>query len=66
MLDYDSGQHHTQHTTELVPLVYIGDRNLQLAHTGCILPDIAPTLLALMDVPPPPEMTGKNLAQPAS
>jgi 2,3-bisphosphoglycerate-independent phosphoglycerate mutase len=63
MLDYESGQHHTQHTTELVPLVYIGDRDLQLVQTGCILPDIAPTLLALMDVPQPPEMTGKNLAQ---
>ncbi len=66
MLDYESGQHHTQHTTELVPLVYIGDRNLRLAQAGCILPDIAPTLLALMEVPQPPEMTGKNLAQPAS
>jgi 2,3-bisphosphoglycerate-independent phosphoglycerate mutase len=66
MLDYESGQHHTQHTTELVPLVYIGDRNLQLAQAGCILPDIAPTLLALMEVPQPPEMTGKSLAQPAS
>jgi 2,3-bisphosphoglycerate-independent phosphoglycerate mutase len=61
MLDYESGQHHTQHTTDLVPLVYIGPKQLGLAPTGGILADIAPTLLGLMDLPQPTEMTGRNL-----
>ncbi|KAA1190387.1 2,3-bisphosphoglycerate-independent phosphoglycerate mutase [Pseudohalioglobus sediminis] len=62
MLDYDSGQHHTQHTTELVPLVYIGTEPLNLDPGGGILADIAPTLLGLMGLPQPEEMTGRNLA----
>ena len=48
--------------TELVPLVYIGPKQLGLQHTGGILADIAPTLLGLMDLPQPVEMTGRNLA----
>jgi 2,3-bisphosphoglycerate-independent phosphoglycerate mutase len=62
MVDYDSGQHHTQHTTQLVPLVYIGGGALQLDPEGGILADIAPTLLAMMGLPQPEEMTGRNLA----
>jgi 2,3-bisphosphoglycerate-independent phosphoglycerate mutase len=61
MLDYGSGQNHTQHTTELVPLVYIGPRGLKLQSSGGILADIAPTLLGLMGVPQPPQMSGNNL-----
>ncbi len=62
MLDYQSGQLHTQHTTELVPLVYIGQRQLQLKTEGGILADIAPTLLGLLGLPQPEDMTGENLA----
>ena len=62
MLDYDSGQNHTQHTTQLVPLVYVGPRHLELQATGGVLPDIAPTLLSLMDIPQPAEMSGHSLA----
>jgi 2,3-bisphosphoglycerate-independent phosphoglycerate mutase len=62
MLDYDSGQLHTQHTTDLVPLVYIGKRALQLDPAGGRLADIAPTLLAMMGLPQPAEMSGTNLA----
>ncbi|MCB1841915.1 MAG: 2,3-bisphosphoglycerate-independent phosphoglycerate mutase, partial [Halioglobus sp.] len=61
MLDYDSGQHHTQHTTELVPLVYVGPKQLELDARGGILADVAPTLLGLMGLPQPGEMTGSNL-----
>lgn len=61
MLDYASGQNHTQHTTELVPLIYLGPRSLELQATGGALPDIAPTLLGLMDLPQPPEMSGNKL-----
>jgi 2,3-bisphosphoglycerate-independent phosphoglycerate mutase len=62
MMDYDSGQLHTQHTTDLVPLVYVGARDLTL-HSGGKLADVAPTLLALMGLPQPAEMTGNNLVQ---
>ena len=63
MLDYESGQQHTQHTTDLVPLVYIGRRRLQLDPAGGKLADIAPTLLAMMGLPQPPEMSGANLTR---
>jgi 2,3-bisphosphoglycerate-independent phosphoglycerate mutase len=66
MEDYISGQVHTQHTTELVPLIYVGNRRLQLDPKGGILADIAPTLLTLLDLPQPMEMTGRNLSEPAS
>jgi len=62
MLDYESGQQHTQHTTDLVPLVYIGKRPIQLDPAGGKLADIAPTLLAMMGLEQPPEMSGANLA----
>ena len=66
MVDYESGQNHTQHTTEFVPLVYLGPEKLKLQASGGRLPDIAPTLLALMDLPQPAEMTGQNLASAGS
>ena len=59
MMDNVSGQAHTAHTCEPVPLIYIG-RNAEIAETGA-LSDIAPTILALMDMPQPEEMTGSNL-----
>ncbi len=59
MFDHDSNQAHTQHTVNLVPLIYVG-RNASLTTTGA-LSDIAPTLLAMMGLPQPKEMTGKNL-----
>ena len=61
MLDYESGQQHTQHTTDLVPLVYLGPKALKLNSTGGILADVAPTLLSLMALPQPEEMTGRDL-----
>ncbi|WOJ92581.1 2,3-bisphosphoglycerate-independent phosphoglycerate mutase [Congregibacter variabilis] len=64
MQDYESGQLHTQHTTESVPLVYLGDTPLALNPQGGILADIAPTLLSLMALDQPQEMTGHSLIQP--
>lgn len=61
MMDYESGQLHTQHTTEQVPLVYLGSQAIELSDGGK-LADVAPTLLSLMALPPPQEMTGCNLA----
>ncbi len=59
MQDYKNNQPHTQHTTNLVPLIYVG-RKATLAKDGA-LSDLAPTLLNMMGVPQPVEMTGKNL-----
>ncbi len=60
MQDYVSQQRHTQHTCEQVPLLYIGRRALRLLDGGT-LADVAPTLLALLDLPQPREMTGRSL-----
>ena len=63
MMDYDSGQRHTQHTTEHVPLVYIGDRARSLRPQGGILADVAPTLLGMMGIDQPAAMTGSSLLE---
>jgi len=59
MRDTATGQAHTAHTLNVVPLLYIG-RNAKIAERGA-LQDIAPTLLAMMGLEQPPEMTGKPL-----
>ncbi len=61
MEDHIHHQPHTQHTTNPVPLLYIG-RPAQLADTGA-LSDLAPTLLHMMGLPQPPEMTGRPLME---
>ncbi|MEO0438060.1 MAG: 2,3-bisphosphoglycerate-independent phosphoglycerate mutase [Pseudomonadota bacterium] len=65
MLDYESGQPHTQHTTFPVPLIYLGAKSLQLAADGR-LADIAPSLLTLMGLEQPAEMTGVSLVEQTS
>ena len=60
MFDEASNQPHTQHTTLPVPLVYVGSRKLTLDTEGS-LADIAPTLLDLMGLDQPAEMTGRSL-----
>ena len=61
MLDTENNQPHTQHTTNLVPFLYIG-REVEIASSGA-LSDIAPTLLRMMGLPQPKEMTGQPLIQ---
>ena len=61
MLDHVSGQNHTQHTTEAVPLVYVGERALAFPRQGGALSDVAPTILSLMNLAAPAEMTGSSL-----
>jgi 2,3-bisphosphoglycerate-independent phosphoglycerate mutase len=60
MRDDDSGQAHTAHTSEPVPLVYVGPKTVALADGGT-LADVAPTLLTLMGLDVPAEMTGRSL-----
>jgi 2,3-bisphosphoglycerate-independent phosphoglycerate mutase len=61
MLDQNSGQAHTAHTKNLVPLIYVGRPAMMLEHGA--LSDIAPTMLYLMNLPLPPEMTGTPLLE---
>ncbi len=60
MQDYESGQVHTQHTTYPVPFIYVGDKPLTV-RTGGKLCDVAPTILALMDIDKPSQMSGTSL-----
>jgi 2,3-bisphosphoglycerate-independent phosphoglycerate mutase len=62
MIDYETGEPHTAHTTNPVPCILYG-AGLEKARLrkGGRLADVAPTLLQLMDVSPPPVMTGVSL-----
>ncbi|MBS0312643.1 MAG: 2,3-bisphosphoglycerate-independent phosphoglycerate mutase [Proteobacteria bacterium] len=60
MYDVVAGQPHTQHTTDRVPLIYFGSPRMRLSESGA-LRDVAPTLLAMMGLPQPDEMTGRSL-----
>jgi 2,3-bisphosphoglycerate-independent phosphoglycerate mutase len=61
MEDPDTHQPHTAHTLNLVPCVYVG-RPATLRDGGA-LRDLAPSLLAMMGLPQPEEMTGSSLIQ---
>ncbi|MDL2199405.1 2,3-bisphosphoglycerate-independent phosphoglycerate mutase [Halopseudomonas aestusnigri] len=60
MSDEHTGQAHTAHTCEPVPFVYVGPRQVELRDGG-ILSDVAPTLLTLLGLPQPAEMTGRSI-----
>ena len=64
MLDPETHQPLTSHTNGPVPLVYVGASDLTFTGEGSLC-DIAPTLLYLMSMPVPDEMTGKVLLQPS-
>ena len=59
MVGEGTGQPHTAHTTNLVPLVHVGGTK-PLADGGC-LSDLAPTMLHILGVAQPSEMTGRSL-----
>lgn len=61
MWDNINHQPHTQHTTNVVPMLYIG-RKAKMAETGA-LSDLAPTMLQIMGISQPPEMTGRSLVE---
>ncbi len=60
MINEVTGEPHTYHTTQPVSLFVIGDRYFNLRPRGA-LADVAPTILHLMGLPQPPEMTGRSL-----
>ncbi len=59
MMDENNNQLHTQHTTNLVPFLYMG-KKCSINKIGS-LSDIAPTIIYIMNETPPKEMTGNNL-----
>jgi 2,3-bisphosphoglycerate-independent phosphoglycerate mutase len=62
--DPSTGQHHTAHTRNRVPFILVDEqrKGARLREAG-ILADVAPTLLALIGVPKPPQMTGCSLIE---
>ena len=59
MIDYKTGEPHTAHTTNPVPLVLVGMENTKLKEGK--LADLAPTMLDIMGLEKPEEMTGESL-----
>ncbi len=61
LIDYDTGMPHTAHTTNLVPVILVDDerKNCRLNQGSGV--DIAPTVLQLLGLPQPQEMTGHSL-----
>jgi len=55
-----NGQPHTAHTSNLVPLIFV-DANEKRTLSEGILADLAPTILTLLGLETPPQMSGKNL-----
>jgi 2,3-bisphosphoglycerate-independent phosphoglycerate mutase len=62
MYDEETQQAHTAHTTDPVPLVFVGKDWHFIQETGSLI-DIAPTLLKLLGIEPPKEMTGHSLLE---
>ena len=62
MIDYKTGEPHTAHTTNLVPLVLVSEKETVKLKEGK-LADLAPTILDLMGIEKPEEMTGESLIE---
>lgn len=62
MFDSQTGQAHTAHTTEPVPFLFIGEGWHTCRDKGSLI-DIAPTILTLMNIRPPEQMTGVSLLE---
>jgi 2,3-bisphosphoglycerate-independent phosphoglycerate mutase len=62
MFDPSTHQPHTAHTSNLVPFIYLG-RKAEIINKNGKLSDIAPTILTLMNLPVPKEMTGQSLVK---
>jgi 2,3-bisphosphoglycerate-independent phosphoglycerate mutase len=61
LIDYETGEPFTAHTTNQVPFILVNyDEAYTLRENGC-LADIIPTLIQIMEMEQPAEMTGKSL-----
>ena len=63
MTNPNTGQPHTAHTSWPVPLVYVSHRSANAKLSAGVLADLAPTMLHLMNLEQPQEMTGCNLVE---
>ena len=62
MINPNTGKVHTAHTNNPVPLIFVSDRAAEIAEPEVgALSDIAPTLLSMMGIKKPSEMTGNSL-----
>src|SRR5579862_6872264 len=65
LIEYDTGKPFTAHTTNPVPLYFIAPRMAQAKlRTDGILADVAPTILQVLGIPQPADMSGKSLLLP--
>jgi 2,3-bisphosphoglycerate-independent phosphoglycerate mutase len=63
MIDPMTDGPHTAHTTNPVPFVLVDDEARGPLRQGAALCDVGPTVLRLLDVQPPPAMTGRDLRE---
>jgi len=61
MFDEKTGEIMTSHTTNPVPFILVGNDKKQKMKTAGRLADVAPTILHVLDIEKPEEMTGKSL-----
>ena len=61
MIDYSTGEPHTAHTTNPVPFILVTSDDTLKLKAGGKLADLAPTMLDLMNLKKPEEMTGESL-----
>jgi 2,3-bisphosphoglycerate-independent phosphoglycerate mutase len=61
MIDPETGGPHTAHTTNPVPFVILGEKNAMSLRAGGALCDVAPTILSMLGIEQPREMSGVNL-----
>src|SRR5438105_4591461 len=63
MIDPSTDGPHSAHTTNPVPFLVVDDVERGPLHHGGALRDVGPTVLRLLDIQPPPEMTGRDLRE---
>jgi 2,3-bisphosphoglycerate-independent phosphoglycerate mutase len=61
MIDYDTGQIHTAHTSNLVPVIVVDEQLKSVRLQRGKASDVAPTILRMFGIPQPAEMTGRSL-----
>ncbi|HEX9079395.1 MAG TPA: 2,3-bisphosphoglycerate-independent phosphoglycerate mutase, partial [Desulfuromonadaceae bacterium] len=59
----ETGGPHTAHTTDRVPLILVDDARKTVKLRPGILADIAPTILEILGLPQPVDMTGRSLIE---
>lgn len=60
MIDYNTNEPYTAHTVNQVPIIIIGQTNIRMRDNG-ILADVAPTIIDIMGIERPEEMSGGSL-----